>query len=340
MSYIKYLCTVEHNEMFITAVQAVLQDNGFKFPSPSAAEAVRIAQQLLPWCKNVANRDTLTAFAMQLFEVFDRCVAVHKDSKLSHSKRMEKIWGTFHMERCSQTYKACWSSFLSTSVQHHHTDSPIFYQFITDQLFKNTLKEIFKVEVSHAQRPDITLDYDEKNCIQYVAGALFRAVQKKIKRSALPMKEELLLCMVELLEADGVVCDDESSDWIGLVDRGGLKHVSNTTFWMICAMEMEIKDHIQKTKNINRDVLKQKLLENDEVDFYWETISTNWEEKESKALFSVISDHYLTVRGFAFASNWMEQYKDKTKKKVQKSKGLRKTLLGPAADTKVSEDHE
>ena len=118
-------------------------------------------------------------------------------------------------------FQACWSSFLNNSVQHS-IDSPIFHQFITEYLFKHTLKANFEVKEEEKchMLSNMSLDYDEKNCIRY----LFRAVQKKIKRSALHMKEELLLCMTELLEVDGGVYD-ESSDWISLVDRGGLnKH--------------------------------------------------------------------------------------------------------------------
>ena len=61
----------------------------------------------------------------------------------------------------------------------------------------------------------------KKTALWYVAGALFRAVQKKVKQSALPMKEEMLLCMVKLLEEEDGVYDD-SIDWVRLVERGGL----------------------------------------------------------------------------------------------------------------------
>ena len=90
-------------------------------------------------------------------------------------------------------------------------------------------------------------------------------------------------------------------------------------------MEVDIKASLAKhdSDNFNKkDALRQKLMTNDEVDFHWEALSTNWEEQESKALLSIIIDHYLTIRGHAFASNWMELYKNSTKKKVQKSKGV------------------
>lgn len=321
----------------------MLEDDGFKFPSTSATEALSIAGQLFPWCNDVANTDALTAFVSGLFDMFDRCLFCSK-RKLTHSHHIERIWGAFHKERCSPSHVSSWSAFLEASVPHTNSN-PIFYQFVTDYMFKVALKQHFRIEevAPPAQPPKSSLSFEEKNCVRYVAGALFRAVQKKVKRSALPMKEEMLLCMIELLEGQGAMYD-ESSDWVNLMDRGGLNHVSNTTFLMLSAMEVEVKAYVaDHPNNFNmKDVLKQKLLANDEVDFHWEALSVNWGEKESKELLSVITDHYLTVRGFAFASNWMEKYKDSTKKKVQKSKGIRKTLLGSASDSvpSTSEDHD
>ena len=159
--------------MFRAAVQAVLQDDGFKFPSPSATEALHVAaSQMLPWCSDTANTDTMTAFVSQLFEMYDRCMC--GTGKLSHSKRIERIWGTFHTERCSPFYKSSWSAFLHPAFQRQPYLLPI--QCLR---FTNT-------------RLASSLSYEEKNCLRYVAGALFRAVQKKVERSALTMKEEML----------------------------------------------------------------------------------------------------------------------------------------------------
>ena len=41
---------------------------------------------------------------------------------------------------------------------------------------------------------------------------------------------------------------------------------------------------------------------------------------------STIIEHYIVVRGFAFAAGSVELYKRNSKKNLQKSKGLRKKL--------------
>ena len=61
--------------------------------------------------------------------------------------------------------------------------------------------------------------------------------------------------------------------------------------------------------------------------FFGALLSVEGEEEESKALLELLVDHYITVRGFSFASGFVEKYKQAHKKSTQKSKGLRKQLL-------------
>ncbi len=48
--------------------------------------------------------------------------------------------------------------------------------------------------------------------------------------------------------------------------------------------------------------------------------------EEANELMKMMIQHYITFRGFSFASAFIEKYKQSTKKSTQKSKGLRKTL--------------
>ena len=61
---------------------------------------------------------------------------------------------------------------------------------------------------------------------------------------------------------------------------------------------------------------------------HWSTISANWEEEEASGeLLKSIVEHWVTIRGFSFTSAFMEKYKLTHMKTLQKSKGLRKTLV-------------
>ena len=50
----------------LLAVQAVLDDPGFKMPSPLAANAVQSAKYLQPWSQSVENKSCFNEFSSQL----------------------------------------------------------------------------------------------------------------------------------------------------------------------------------------------------------------------------------------------------------------------------------
>ena len=50
---------------------------------------------------------------------------------------------------------------------------------------------------------------------------------------------------------------------------------------------------------------------------------TKWEGSYCMAM---ITELWVTVRGFSYAGAWMELYKQRVKKTLQRSKGLRKVL--------------
>ena len=79
---------------------------------------------------------------------------------------------------------------------------------------------------------------------------------------------------------------------------------------------------------IIKEKLTRSITTNEEVLFHWEMACANCEEEESKTLFAMVVDLWVTMRGFAYASSWMELYKQTSKKAVQKSKGLRRKLQG------------
>ena len=68
-------------------------------------------------------------------------------------------------------------------------------------------------------------------------------------------------------------------------------------------------------------------MECDEVKYHWNMLSVSWELEEGKALFPMITELWVTMCGFAYASAWVEQYKQEARKCTQKSKGFRKHLL-------------
>ena len=125
--------------------------------------------------------------------------------------------------------------------------------------------------------------------------------------------------------------DEESEDWIDLVDRGGLVHISNSMYSSMVEMEKEVQNHLIKPIDNIKKSIKEGMYKNSEIRCRWSEISEDWDEEESKVLFEMIVDLWITIRGFAFASSWVEKYKMASKKSTQKTKGIRKKLCATKA---------
>ena len=76
------------------------------------------------------------------------------------------------------------------------------------------------------------------------------------------------------------------------------------------------------------------IIANDDVNMYWSILSGNWQEEEAALLIKMLVDHWITIRGFSFASAFMERHKQEHKKSLQKSKGIRKALYEKKVDDK------
>ena len=130
-----------------------------------------------------------------------------------------------------------------------------------------------------------------------------RALRKQLERSEHELKEELILCLHELIEDDGI--DDESQDWIKKIDQGGLRHVSFAMYSLILAMELRLQTVLQQSaysRNIKEDAIAS-IMEC-EVKYHWNTLSANWEAEEVKILLPMIIQLWVTMRGFAYVSAW------------------------------------
>ena len=237
------------------------------------------------------------------------------------------MWGKYHQLCTSDAFQKLWENFLKVSQIDYNSD-PIFYQYITTYMFGELIKKQFPApSLLDSCNMQQYLTYEEKNALYYVAGYIPRALRKQLERSKHELKEELILCLHELTEDDGI--DDESQDWIKKIDRGGLKHANFTLCSLIVAMVQAI---LQQATYHSRKIKENAIagiMENDEVKYHWDAVSVKWEaeEEEGKALFPMITEMWMKMRGFAYVSAWVEQCKQETKISTQKSKGNRKHLL-------------
>ena len=98
----------------------------------------------------------------------------------------------------------------------------------------------------------------------------------KVKQS---IKKDLLLCLDSLLITDQEDIMDDSKQWI---DLGGLTKVTNDCYELFVAMVKELRKHLsidKAPKMTDREAIKQAIIENEEVQFFWHIISDKWEEE-------------------------------------------------------------
>ena len=188
-------------------VQAKLDYKGFQLPSPAAHEAYAAASEMKDWL--ATNNDLANPLAQELV------------AQLSNCKR-EKMWGQFH-ERNSTKFVSLWRNLMQTAIGRMAT--PIFFQFVTDVMFKQLIKCHFLLKVDKIQaEKHQALTYEESNALRYAAGYVPQALRKQLEKGSHPLKEELILCLAEMCEGndDPDVDHDSSSDWIKEINRGGL----------------------------------------------------------------------------------------------------------------------
>ncbi len=172
--------------------------------------------------------------------------------------------------------------------------------------------------------------------IETRSGMLQEMLRKRLLKSTDPLKDDILLCIYDLLD-DGDEVDDESQDWIHSVNRGGLTLVNNATFDVFLAIEDEVKRRLGRDMELTDEVMAE-IAESEDVSFFWSVVCGEWEEESSAALLQMIVNQFVKIRGFSYASDCVERYKVANKKTTQKSKGIRKQLVAqPSSDKEHAE---
>ena len=312
--------------MFVIGVEKVLEDDGFQIPSPLAVAARETATTVLAWCRDPGNEQALSTFSSQLVSKLQ--VAVSQQARKLQTQR-EKMWGMYHSIRSSDDFRTSWEKFLHESPGCEAC--PIFYQYVTDKVFKRLIFMYFPVAQSE-HHTDTTMDnlsYEEANALRYTAGYVCRSVRKKIGGC-----DELKLCLEELLLDDDAedITECSSTDWINICDRGGLTRVNDEAFAVFVAIEQVFRQHFHKDKASivftgSRKELCATIVRNEDVLFYWCIAAADMDEENSTTLLQMIVESWVTIRGFSFAGAWVELYKQRTKKTLKRSKGIRKALF-------------
>ena len=163
----------------------------------------------------------------------------------------------------------------------------------------------------------------------------------RLDRSKFVFKEEMIFTLIDFIKHKE--CDndlEESADldpemWVKLIDRGGLVHCTNDFF--VFLHELVVAKSIFKqathTKGIDIPNIIKEIKSKTDIILTWNSVCSTTElvksevyEKVQDDLLTEILRLYITLRGFAFVSRWMENFKLSRSKILQRSKSLRAKL--------------
>ena len=286
-----------------------------KFQAPSAAPFLRAAESLHHWCSN--HNLALQQFSHSIVRDIRQCLDVKKD----------KMWSRFHEVRTSSHFRMKWEVFLSASVGDF---PPTFFQYVTDSLFKVILAKSHQAtpSTSSSALSPSPLSSEEQNALRYVGGYVVRNILKQYKRNADNeiSDEEVLLYSFSGDEAT----DNSTERWTNSLDRGGLWHIKDSVYALFYSFEEELRCLLQtislqsygQTTELG---LIDSLLTNEEILFHWSLLTPEIDDAKGMVVLKKIVKLYITTRGHAFASSFMELYKQE-KKTLQKKKPLRSEL--------------
>ena len=84
-----------------------------------------------------------------------------------------------------------------------------------------------------------------------------------------------------------------------------------------------------------KDRMHAMVQQDEDVLFWWSVLCAVAEvdSDTESALLPILVNHYVTIRGFAFAARWVEVFKQTTKKSLQRVKSLRNKLQCTALET-------
>ena len=284
------------------SLQQVLSDNSFKINSSVTIQARKSAEMLLEWCLQNINDCKLNAFSKQLVQSLKQVISSSVTKSYSHSK--DKLWKGFFQLRCSQGFIKQCTDFVDVVDE---PVEPVLFQHLTDLVFRMLLQNHFKV-LHVGEEVSSEIAANESSALQYLAGYVCIHLHKKIQRESHNLKEEMILCLVELVKTKTAEDQRTGEEWIDLIDRGGLCHVKETTMQLFHALENQVRDVLMSLErpspSCNVDVIK-KVITDEDVQFHWLIVTADFEiddQETHDTLLKMIVELYVTIRGLSKAS--------------------------------------
>jgi len=143
----------------------------------------------------------------------------------------------FFLLRSNLEFINQWSSFLKVAGE---PVKPVLFQHLTDVIFRKHFSDHIQVMYLEQQSgsKDIELKGSEKGVLCYIAGYICRHLRQKLERESHEFKEEIILCLTELIKDGDTEEHGTDEDLTVLIDGGGLWYVKETTYQFFVPLKM------------------------------------------------------------------------------------------------------
>ena len=260
------------------------------------------------------------------------------------SSKRTKIWSDFHQIRLDKTglLHSEWKKLLD-SLNGNGADlanDTLLQQSIYNEVYCMLVSEYFSLHTAY-NKEDIAeptvLTEDELNAMRYACGYVPRALLKKYEVKCGDKYSDFVQCLGDMaIEGEGSDVLTYTTKWLDQVNRGGLFPLNNNSFSFFVEVEKIVRVllpkyviHTDNDKVTFQKLLLDKIIKNDEVQFYWALLSQDINDQQSsESLLTEIVTLWVTIRGFSLAASWMEAYKRSKQKTTEKATGLRKSISG------------
>ena len=274
-----------------------------------------------------ANPRAFDDFCIQLCSTIQGCFSYV--GKVRNQLARERALAKFHSNRIDNLPVIWKCLFRKSGI----ASISAFQQAVNFRLFNDMAIDKFATTTKYEVQPPHVLSCDEENAIGYAGGYVVKKLATQYKKMGTAKAGQFVECLLSM------VCDMQEtskipthSQWIDSIDRGGLFHISDGTFNFFKVMELCIQRHLphhltSSSTHDTKELLLKTVTDDENVQYYWHTLTIDISDaKDADELLKRIVDTWVTIRGFAITSSWLEQYKMTTNKSTTKRKGLRKEI--------------
>ena len=302
-------------------------DDKFSLGTPRAILARQAAKFILD-----AERSIVDSFCQKLTDAIQNIIdRVKAANYKSFGTTQERLWGRFSGVR-SSALMVLWNELWLSLGDGTFCKDPLLMQHCNTRAFELAIKLNFPMPGPVILTTSLT--NDEENALRYAAGFVIRCTSRKISTTCHPFKTQMLTILEEMKEDDSkeVTYLAYTKVWIDKINRGGLLFIDDETFLLFLAIEYATRSSLSvllglnPPHNLDEDVAAKAIIDDPDVQFHWQHLTSNHEETVTKELQNKLVSQWITIRGFSMAAAVMEDYKHAQCIHLKAKKALRKEL--------------